>query len=645
MAALDGLRGFALLGMLAWHAELEWVRGGFARMTIFFVLAGFLATRSLTRSYEHASQGRAFVRFWGRRARRLLPVPVLGVAWAVAVTAWIGGPHARERLTGDAASALFSFTNWRLILDDQPYGAMFETRSAFQHYWSLSLEEQSFLLLPLLLGVALWIGRDRVWVPLAVLGALAVALGLLPYVISMGPDTAYYGTHVRLGEFLFGVVAALALDRLRTDDIPRVALRAVGVAGAVGLAVLVATMLTVDRETEWIYQGGMVLFAVPTVAIIAAVSLRRPGVSSVLGMPPLAALGRWAFSIYVLHWPLYLLLADLLPDLDRAALVTLQLVSAIAAGAIIHHLIERPLMAGRPGMEAQSSGWPSIPGVRQLGLLIEHRPIPTLVVAVTLVLASTLLVPRGDGPIDFEAPPPPIIAQSGQGPAVAMFGGSNSFMLSSGLQAWGQDREDVSIAAGSTVPRCGLIAEDQREATNMMGGDARMEPPPSECLEPVRRWSTVAGAQEIDVAVVVASRFDLGRWQLPGRTDVVDIHHPAYQEYVRTRMADVVRAVTDAGASAVVFTTHLPPLPTGRATERERIERAAAVYTDLATEVADADPAVTVADLWTWAEGLPTNEFEALFADPVHPSAEGGERIWAEALGPHIDRLLDASGR
>src|SRR5690606_31565109 len=153
IGALDGLRGLALAGMLAWHAEVGWVRGGFARMTIFFVLAGYLAARSLARSRE-AGTGRAFVTFWGRRARRLLPVTLLGVAWALVVTAWVGSPGARAGATGDTAATLASVANWRFIAVDQPYGALFESGTAFQHYWSLAVEEQAFLVLPLLLAAA-----------------------------------------------------------------------------------------------------------------------------------------------------------------------------------------------------------------------------------------------------------------------------------------------------------------------------------------------------------------------------------------------------------------------------------------------------------------------------------------------------------
>src|SRR6478735_2419253 len=189
LRALDGLRGLALLGMMAWHAQVSWVRGGFARMTIFFVLAGFLATRSLLR-LRSSGRTKPFLSFWGRRARRLLPVTALGVLTAVGVTAWVGGATARADAFGDVASVLGSYSNWRFIADDRPYGAMFETPNAFMHFWSLSVEEQCFLLLPLFLWLAMTLSRRRGGAcPALALLAGGALLSAIPAFVAHAQDT------------------------------------------------------------------------------------------------------------------------------------------------------------------------------------------------------------------------------------------------------------------------------------------------------------------------------------------------------------------------------------------------------------------------------------------------------------------------
>ena len=245
-AALDGLRGLALLGMMAWHAQIGWVKGGFARMTIFFVLAGFLAARSYLGIRDRRGS-RPFRTFWTRRARRLLPITALGIAFAVAVTIAIGSNRAQQSLGGDALSVIGNVSNWRFMVDDRSYGAMFENPSAFQHFWSLSIEEQWFVLIPLVLAVAAWIGTRREAWGRHVVAVAAVALGLVPLVLDHTPDQAYYGTHVRGAEFLAGVWLALWLRHRETIGWRPGPRRVLAGAGAASLVVLVGVMLTVDR--------------------------------------------------------------------------------------------------------------------------------------------------------------------------------------------------------------------------------------------------------------------------------------------------------------------------------------------------------------------------------------------------------------
>lgn len=355
VAALDGLRGFALIGMLLWHAEVTWVQGGFARMTIFFALSGYLATMSWLRGRGRSG---GFRQFWWRRARRLLPVSFLGVAAAVAVTATTGTPGMRDRLGGDVLSVLGYVSNLRFWLSEQSYGELFNEPSLLQHYWTLSIEEQAFIVLPVLLAAVMALtggGRTAA----AVIAVIGVACMALPAVVDHSPDAVWYSSIVRFGEFCGGVVLALWCARAGQARAPH-ATRAVSVAGIVGLGTLVAVMLTIPRDAEWLYRGGMGLVVIPTVACLAAAAANVGPASRILGWAPLARLGRWTFSIYVLHWPLFWILDRTRTGLDGWELATVRMAAAVALGAVAHVLIERPLMASGPAAEPARAGAPAL---------------------------------------------------------------------------------------------------------------------------------------------------------------------------------------------------------------------------------------------------------------------------------------------
>src|SRR4051812_6848630 len=145
---LDGLRALAVLGVCCYHGGFGWARGGFLGVSTFFTLSGFLITTLLLR--EHAHGGRVdFRRFWGRRARRLLPAALLTLAGVLVFhNAFTGLETAHLR--GDVIAAVGYVENWWLIHNHQAYGAIFTAASPVQHFWSLAIEEQFYLFFPLL---------------------------------------------------------------------------------------------------------------------------------------------------------------------------------------------------------------------------------------------------------------------------------------------------------------------------------------------------------------------------------------------------------------------------------------------------------------------------------------------------------------
>src|ERR671921_2715367 len=214
LPSLDGLRAFAVIAVLLHDALPIWIRGGFLGVEVFFVISGYLITTLLLTEWHQ--QGRInLVGFWLRRALRLLPaLYLLLVVTLVFAVVFLPGEVARLR--DDALAAFGYVTNWYLILGEQSYFETTGRPSLLQHLWSLAVEEQFYLLWPLLITVALWgvspmrrWRRRRLALFIAIAGAAGSALLMAAlYQPGVDPSRVYYGTDTRVAGLLFG--AALA---------------------------------------------------------------------------------------------------------------------------------------------------------------------------------------------------------------------------------------------------------------------------------------------------------------------------------------------------------------------------------------------------------------------------------------------------
>ena len=208
MPGIDALRAIAVLAVFLYHAGVGWMPGGFLGVDVFFVISGYLITSLLLAEYRRGGHIR-LGRFWARRARRLLPA--VGVLIAVTmVVAAIVEPDRIDRLRGDAISSLAYVANWHFIFGHQSYFDQFQRPSLFRHLWSLSVEEQFYLLWPLVFAAGMTLfGRRRL-----IVGVLAGALGSVALAWALfDPDDAsraYYGTDTHAVGLLFGVALALS---------------------------------------------------------------------------------------------------------------------------------------------------------------------------------------------------------------------------------------------------------------------------------------------------------------------------------------------------------------------------------------------------------------------------------------------------
>jgi peptidoglycan/LPS O-acetylase OafA/YrhL len=386
LPALNGLRGIAVIGVVAYHLQLSWAKGGYLGVDLFFVLSGFLITTLLLE--EWVGSGRInLAAFWGRRARRLLPalfLVVAALALYLVCNAIFGAPGANglidlAGLRGDAIATLLYVNNWHLIYAHQSYFAQFSTPSPLQHTWSLAIEEQFYLVWPLLLLVLLRYGR-RGWrrlglVTTIVLGVGSSVLMALLFHPGVDPSRIYYGTDTRLFDLMAGATLAfLAAARGQPGASARRTLHWVGPVAAVVLAVFWVRAGTAGGlPTNFMFEGGFLVCAALAALIVADARLIAPGrFARALAWRPLHFIGTISYGIYLWHWPVIVYLDGARTGLSTWPLDLLRVAVTLLASTASYYLVERPIRLAK---------WRG-------GVRMWIAPLAGVVTAVAIVIAT-----------------------------------------------------------------------------------------------------------------------------------------------------------------------------------------------------------------------------------------------------------------
>ena len=548
--ALDGMRGLGLLAVMAYHTDPSWIPGGVFALTMFFALSGFLIT-SLLLVEQDRSGGIALKQFWFRRVRRLLPAALIALAGIILFGAWFADASQLQRLRGDVLSALVYVFNWRLVITNAGYSEAFESASPVQHFWSLAIEEQLYLVLPIVVaGVLAWRKGGRRLLAV-VLGAGVLGSVLLSIQFSDLADPTsriYYGTDTRAAEFLVGAMLAVVLAGRPILTVPS---RLKGWIGAVAAGGLIALCFRTSLDDPWVYRGGFALVALlSTVIVIMCWSLSEP-VTTLLSPRPFRYLGTISYGMYLYHWPIYLTLTPERTDLSTWPLLGLRFAVTFAAAVVSYHLIELP--------------------VRERRSIISPRPVLAITSATAALVVGALIVTVEPPPPDLAlaqfdgVPPPPTVlpqrvpdasavpvttasdnpdevpvALRPQPVRVMVVGDSLGWSLGIGMSGWA-DRSGQAAVWNVAQIGCG-VAE---------GGtiDTHVNP----CEEGIDTWPAKLAEYDPDIVVMLT-----GPWELYDRRfDGAAAVEPGDEDFDEWLTSEFVRAadVLSARGAQVVWLT------------------------------------------------------------------------------------------
>ncbi|HEV7740972.1 MAG TPA: acyltransferase family protein [Pseudolysinimonas sp.] len=362
VVGLDGVRAIAVVLVILFHLTPGAVVGGFLGVDLFFVVSGFLITSLLLR--ERAATGRiSLSAFWRRRARRLLPA--LGVLLLVCCTAAyaIGGDilvGVRQQLAG---AVTFS-SNWLFLAGSSDYFDA-SVPELFRNLWSLAVEEQFYLLWPLLLVLVLL--RVPRWVRIAGVSLLAVGSAVWMAVLWSADNATrvYYGTDTHFFGLAIGAVLAFVAASwpARALEWPRALRVILGVTGPVALAGILAIAAVLNEDSAAPFQGGLALVSVLSAVVLATLLVPGTLLGRVLDWAPLRWIGQRSYGLYLWHWPVFLLLVAGLPGWTRDGwqgwvLGGVALVITVTAAAVSYELVEQPIRRhGFRATGAAFAGW------------------------------------------------------------------------------------------------------------------------------------------------------------------------------------------------------------------------------------------------------------------------------------------------
>ncbi len=620
--SLDGIRALAVIAVMLFHAGNTFATAGFIGVDVFLVLSGFLITLLLLR--ELRSTGRvAFGAFWMRRARRLLPALILVLVAVAIFGAFVATDDEALGLRGDLLGSLFYVQNWRFVLSGASYFTQFGSPSPLRHMWSLAIEEQWYLVWPLMLFGIMALTRRNLRAVTAVILALAAGSALLMAALyHQGGDAsrAYYGTDTRAQALLVGAALAV-LFTMRSAPRTRIARGALQVCGAIGAVFL--TWVVVAQSERWttLYRGGFSLVAIASAALIAGAMTRGP-VRTVLSVPPLPAIGLISYGLYLWHWPIYVWLSPDRTGLAGHRLLALRLVVTFAVAILSFRLVERPIREQRVSWIRGRAAWIPITSVVTAGALLlltasgaAARPRPDL----STVEQFTRIL---------NAPPPP-------GSTRVLLAG-DSVAVTLGFDAVRPSQRKAIWLRGVARVGCGLLTGTP------VSGDT-LGQSQEECHDWPEQYANGVRTYQPDLSLLLIGGWEVFDREIDGQ--VLRVGTAPMEAELRSAL-DRARAILTAnGARLVILTTPCFSPTTRELGEFGEVARADPArvrwLNDVWRRYAADHPDVSILDLD--AHACPGGAYAATIdgvtmrTDGVHFTVAGARLLW-KWLGPAVLR-------
>ena len=642
--ALDGIRALAIALVLCFHAGFGWMHGGYFGVSVFFTLSGFLITMLLLTELQ-AGGTVSLRRFYARRLRRLLPASTACVLAVLAARAL--GEF--QRVAGFAAQmrgAVAQVSNWVQLAGSSSYSALFAQSAALvspvAHYWSLAIEEQFYLLWPVV-AVALARRARRagkpVLRPFALLTALCALVAPAIAVVA-GPDAAYWATPARLGEMLVGATAAAWLV-----NGGRVPARARYLAPpALGAVVALAVLLPAGSGPA--YTGWMTPLAL--VSVVLVLSLQVPGaVRSALSLRPVVWLGTISYGVYLYHWPVFLLLRQHGWQLARPGGFAVAAGITLTVSVVSFYALEQPIRRCHwaPGRTYVVAGatmavallviavMPATRGFLEpdrevldaAAIDIDAPPVPlqavTSSVAVdgAVAVAAAGSVKTSSGAVLPPAPNRPV--------RIMVVGDSPAFYLGQGLAAWAGDHPQHAQVDVLYCQGCGFILDGTITSFEAASFVAQ-----SRVVVQQEMLEHIAAVQP-DVVVLMSTVNDIANRQWDAAEGVLTPADPRYRARMVTAYGAVTASVLAAGVPHLVWVN--PPIPAGVWDPPEMSEDPRNwVQHDVIREVAAAaGAAVNVNELDAWFTLTGHGADRSWRPDGTHLTEQSAKELAGEFLG------------
>ncbi len=659
--ALDGVRALALVLVLLFHAGFRWIPAGYVGVSVFFTLSGYLITNLLLTEYE-ATQSIRLGSFYARRWKRLLPAGLLCLM-AIALLRHGGAFRDVADLRHDLAAATLQVFNWTELAADSTYAGLFDRStdvSPVMHFWSLAIEEQFYLLWPVVLLGLLAVTRRRSVALIWLLAPLTLVFAVIGPLIGwrFGPDAAYWSTPSRFGEILVGACLAclLRMPAVRSHMLNH--RRRGSIAAFTCAALIVVAAVVLPSNSGPAFTGWMSVFALVSAGLIVGLQSAGP-MRRALSLRPLVLLGLISYGAYLFHWPVFVLFEERGWSVSSTAGFGAAVAVTLALAAASYQLIEQPIRHGAWSVRRVSSAaalatagalivvgvTPTTRGFLEPDeeLLEAASIVPSAVVvplqrrsaSVTRSTTPSVPAPISDAPIS-EAPmfsPDGVVelpAAPNRPVRILVVGDSTAFYVGEGLAQWAVDHPeygqvDLLWSQGFGLLTTGVISA--WDATEFV--DRSVEVLAADLPAMIERTQP-------DVVVLMTTIDDVLNRTWNDAEGELTIGDPAFRDRLATAYREATASLIARGAPAVAWI--IPPAPSGPS-DADELEQPAtfAVHHDVIRQVVDEFAgAATAIELDRWMAETGHSDDETWRPDGTHLTSESASRIAQLMLGPTL---------